>query len=218
MTFVRRGRLWTGRHPSRRLASSLRDRAGDRSPTDIGRRDSSRGSDAPVARAREESRAAARSPGAACPSESRRRWRRRCRHRTVVPRSASRRTRCPARRCPNAHRPSCLPPARATCTRESRRCGLPASPIWVGNSPPSPDSRLGVALARPKSSTFTRPSSLTMTLAGLRSRCAMPCWCAADDRIHQRESRSRRTCRAQSPCRGSISASVFPFTSSIVMK
>ena len=35
------------------------------------------------------------------------------------------------------------------------------------------------ALARPKSSTFTVPSALTLMLAGLRSRWTMPCSCAA---------------------------------------
>ena len=100
------------------------------------------------------------------------------RQRRAVPRSTSRRTRCPARKCPSAHRSSCLQPARATCTRESRRCVLPASPIGSGASPPRLEDS-SVALARPKSSTLTRPSSLTMTLAGLRSRCVIPCWCAA---------------------------------------
>ena len=33
--------------------------------------------------------------------------------------------------------------------------------------------------ANPKSSTFTRPSCVTITFAGLRSRCTTPPWCAA---------------------------------------
>ena len=36
-----------------------------------------------------------------------------------------------------------------------------------------------IALARPKSSTFTRPSGVILMLAGLRSRCTMPRSCAA---------------------------------------
>ena len=36
------------------------------------------------------------------------------------------------------------------------------------------------SLARPKSRTFTRPSRVTMTLAGFKSRWTMPRSCAAD--------------------------------------
>ncbi len=35
------------------------------------------------------------------------------------------------------------------------------------------------ALARPKSATFTRPSSAIRTFSGLTSRCTMPARCAA---------------------------------------
>jgi hypothetical protein len=35
---------------------------------------------------------------------------------------------------------------------------------------------LSFSFARPKSSTLTRPSLVTMTLAGFRSRCVMPRW------------------------------------------
>jgi hypothetical protein len=36
-----------------------------------------------------------------------------------------------------------------------------------------------IALARPKSSTFTVPSGVVMMLVGFRSRCTMPFSCAA---------------------------------------
>ena len=49
------------------------------------------------------------------------------------------------------------------------------------------------ALARPKSSTLTVPSSRTLTLAGLRSRCTTPASCAA--------------CRAEAICEAICSAS-----------
>ena len=59
-----------------------------------------------------------------------------------------------------------------------------ASPIaWASRRRDVPTSNS--TFARPKSSTLTRPSSLTMTLAGLRSRCVIPCWCAAAKRIRQ---------------------------------
>ena len=44
---------------------------------------------------------------------------------------------------------------------------------------PDPSS----AFARPKSSTFTVPSSRTLMLAGFRSRWTMPCSCAASMRL-----------------------------------
>ena len=34
-------------------------------------------------------------------------------------------------------------------------------------------------LARPKSMSFARPESVTITFEGLRSRCTMPCACAS---------------------------------------
>ena len=37
------------------------------------------------------------------------------------------------------------------------------------------------SLASPKSNTLTRPSSVTMTLLGFKSRCTMPRSCAADN-------------------------------------
>ena len=48
---------------------------------------------------------------------------------------------------------------------------LAASAVALAPSEPS-------ALARPKSRTFTRPSRVTLTLAGFRSRCTMPASCA----------------------------------------
>ena len=40
--------------------------------------------------------------------------------------------------------------------------------------PESPAANGSLSLARPKSTTFTRPSPVTITLAGLRSRCVIP--------------------------------------------
>ena len=59
------------------------------------------------------------------------------------------------------------------------------TPIWVaaavsvGDWDGSPSGLGSSALANPKSSTFTVPSSLTFTLAGLRSRWMTPASCAA---------------------------------------
>ena len=36
----------------------------------------------------------------------------------------------------------------------------------------------------PKSSSFTLPSSSTMMLAGLRSRCTSPFWCTRERALH----------------------------------
>lgn len=48
-------------------------------------------------------------------------------------------------------------------------------------------------LAIPKSSTFTMPSSVTITFAGLMSRCTMPARCAV--------ARARQTCAASTATR-----------------
>ncbi len=49
--------------------------------------------------------------------------------------------------------------------------------VAVAFSPPFPPE--GRSLARPKSTTLTRPSSAIITLRGLRSRCTMPwAWAA----------------------------------------
>src|SRR3981081_2204091 len=53
------------------------------------------------------------------------------------------------------------------CVRPAEVCGAPSE----GSAPTS--------LARPKSRTLTRPSVVTITLAGFRSRCMMPFSCAA---------------------------------------
>ena len=42
-----------------------------------------------------------------------------------------------------------------------------------------PDAAGSSAFANPKSSTFTVPSSVTLMLAGFRSRWTIPCSCAA---------------------------------------
>ena len=47
----------------------------------------------------------------------------------------------------------------------------------------SPSSCASRSLARPKSSTFTRPSGVTMTLAGFRSRWVMPALVRGADRV-----------------------------------
>ena len=79
---------------------------------------------------------------------------------------------------------------------------------------PSP----ATAFARPKSSTLTVPSSRTLILAGLRSRCTIPCSCADSSasaiwRAMDRDS-ERPMARGPGPD-PSISASVGPGTSSM---
>ena len=56
--------------------------------------------------------------------------------------------------------------------------GVPTvMPVWVSTEAPRTRS---VALAIPKSVIFTRPSTVTMTFSGLRSRCTTlrSCACA----------------------------------------
>lgn len=54
-----------------------------------------------------------------------------------------------------------------------RYCGVPMTmPVWV-----IADCAPCSARAMPKSITLTAPESVMITLAGLMSRCTMPCWC-----------------------------------------
>ena len=82
-------------------------------------------------------------------------------------------------------------------------------------SPPDAAASISRSLARPKSSTFTCPDSVTITLAGLRSRWVMPRCCAAAiaSAIAAPTVRIRSSGR---PSAGMRSASVRPSTSSIV--
>ncbi|CAO0829159.1 hypothetical protein SMICM17S_06777 [Streptomyces microflavus] len=60
----------------------------------------------------------------------------------------------------------------SACSGE-RCCGVPMTmPVWV-----IVDWAPCSARAMPKSITLTAPESVMITLAGLMSRCTMPCWC-----------------------------------------
>ncbi len=49
-----------------------------------------------------------------------------------------------------------------------------------GSRVPGPESRVrSIAFANPKSNTFTVPSARTLMFCGFRSRCTIPCSCAA---------------------------------------
>ena len=75
----------------------------------------------------------------------------------------------------SARRVAGLSPARATCSPACRR-RLPGAVNWgaasmvAASASTGPESRM----ARPKSMTFTWPCSVSMMLAGLRSRCMIP--------------------------------------------
>ena len=70
----------------------------------------------------------------------------------------------------------------------------------VGTSPTRSGSP-SIPFARPKSSTLIRPSSPTMTFAGLRSRWAIPCWWATDTASTSGIAISKNLPSAN-PCRG----------------
>ena len=92
----------------------------------------------------------------------------------------------PFRRGPNRMRtgPSGSPPgspgpARGTCSPPCPRC-RPGVGAHVAVVTPASRRRAASRLARPKSTIFTKPSRVTMTLAGFRSRCTIPAsWAAA---------------------------------------
>ena len=70
------------------------------------------------------------------------------------------------------------------CTRRCRMmpaCVLTAGDVSVGDMDKlaMPESDVEGGFARPKSSTFTVPLDVSLTLAGFRSRCTMPLSCAA---------------------------------------
>ena len=73
------------------------------------------------------------------------------------------------------------------------------------------------SLASPKSSTFTRPSSLTMMLPGLTSRWTMPLSCAAASASAMGMARSNNR-SSSNPRLGIRVARVWPSTSSMVRK
>ena len=103
--------------------------------------------------------------------------RRRASGRSASPTAARRRT---TRR--PACRPACRAPARATCRRPcrgSRRRSSPCARASATATASATTSRRRAespahALARPKSSTFTLPSGVSLTFAGFRSRWTMP--------------------------------------------
>ncbi len=72
----------------------------------------------------------------------------------------------------------------------------------------------GAKRARPKSSTFTRPRSFTITLPGLTSRCTTPCSCASASASATCRAMGRMAAASIRPA-SSICASVRPFTYSI---
>jgi len=71
-----------------------------------------------------------------------------------------------------------------------------------------------IALARPKSRTFTVPSGLTLIFAGFRSRWMMPCACAASSASAICSAIGSASSTGIAPCE-MRSASVGPSTSSI---
>jgi len=73
------------------------------------------------------------------------------------------------------------------------------------------------SLARPTSSTFTRPLVATMTLAGFRSRCTMPRSCATLTASAMAIASLRKT-SIGSPFPGILADNGSPSTSSIVRK
>ena len=73
------------------------------------------------------------------------------------------------------------------------------------------------SLARPKSSTLTNPSSVTITFAGLTSRCTIPEACALAS-ASAIGIETRRTSPSRIPCFGIISSRLRPRTYSITMK
>ena len=104
--------------------------------------------------------------------------------RTRAARSASRRARRRTPRCRRACRRLCPSPAPAPCRRPCRE-SRPAASARGGERRRVHRVRRrrratgSIALARPKSSTFTVPSARTLMFAGFRSRWTMPCSCAA---------------------------------------
>ena len=105
--------------------------------------------------------------------------------RTRAGRSASRRARSRTPRCRRACRPACpracsglmyaAVPRITPAPRRRRR-------VIVGDCDsvrPTLPTRRSIALARPKSSTFTAPSGVSLMFAGFRSRWTIPFSCAA---------------------------------------
>ena len=120
-------------------------------------------------------------------------------------------------RCPTACPPRLRAPARDSCTPP-----CPGSLQWVWRiwfalardrqRPPA----LKAAFARPKSSTFTTPPDVTLTLAGFRSRCTIPFSCAASSASAIAQSPAPRPAE-ETPLR-IRSASVGPSTNSITRR
>ena len=116
--------------------------------------------------------------------ESRRSCPRACLPRTRLAPSASRTTRIRTPRCRSACRPPCPVPVLDSC-RQRCRGSLPpcviAGVVIVGDCDTLGDepSVGSIALARPKSNTFTMPSRRTLMFAGFKSRWMIPCSCAA---------------------------------------
>ena len=132
--------------------------------------------------------------------------------------SPSRREGRRARRCRSGDRAGGPTPARGTCrarvpittpSRVRRSVGICESEESVGSA--------AVILARPKSRTLTRPSVVTMTLAGLRSRWTMPfSWAAA--RASASAVAISRIWGGASPPSGTTRSRGWPSTSCMVRK
>ena len=142
----------------------------------------------PDRRRRRWSTAAAVCPGSPC-------------SRAVVRREA-RTARARARRCPSVRRPTRrAAAARAPCSPACRcRCCARAAPRVT---------------AMPKSVIRTAPVSSMSTFAGLRSRCRMPCRCAAASASHSCRAISATFSEGSRPTRWIRAARSSPCTSSI---
>ena len=119
------------------------------------------------------------------PAARRAGWPRRARPRsgpgTGAAPSPSRREGRRARRCRSGGRAAGPTPARGTCRAPSpSRRPRGSGGRWASAESEESVGSGAVILARPKSRTLTRPSVVTMTFAGLRSRWTMPfSWAAA---------------------------------------
>jgi hypothetical protein len=104
-----------------------------------------------------------------------------------------------------------------TCSGDMNPIVPTTCPASVGEgsvaSPLSLVSRVA-AFARPKSSTFTRPSTVTITFSGFTSRCTIPFACAASSPAAACTAKAS-TCRCVGTRRKAISRSVSPCSSSI---
>ncbi len=92
-------------------------------------------------------------------------------------RSSARRASRRARTGPTGSRPCRRAPVPGSCRAPSRRSAR--RPSVCASAPPTSAASPSCDLARPKSTIFTRPSAVTITFSGFRSRWTMPASCAA---------------------------------------